>query len=83
MVSKAPSSRAGEGAARLTLKLAKRARRCSASENDDRYCWAELLKRVFSVDGWQCPCCGKPMKLRALVVREEGALKGVRGLLRA
>ncbi|MFT6234561.1 MAG: hypothetical protein ACJAZO_005084 [Myxococcota bacterium] len=28
--------------------------------------WAELLWRVFAVDGWRCPRCGGPMTLRAV-----------------
>ena len=28
--------------------------------------WAELLWRVFAVDGWRCPRCDRPMTLRAV-----------------
>jgi hypothetical protein len=28
--------------------------------------WAELLWRVFAVDGWRCARCGRPMTLRAV-----------------
>ena len=28
--------------------------------------WAELLWRVFAVDGWRCPRCGGPMTLRTV-----------------
>jgi hypothetical protein len=29
--------------------------------------WAELLARVFRVQGWRCPRCDLPMTLRAVV----------------
>jgi hypothetical protein len=29
--------------------------------------WSELLKRVFDVDGFLCPTCNRPMRLRALI----------------
>jgi len=28
--------------------------------------WAELLRRVFAVDGWRCPHCGGRMTLRVV-----------------
>ena len=30
--------------------------------------WAELLKRVFAVDGFACPGCGGPLALRCIVL---------------
>ena len=31
--------------------------------------WAWLLRYVFDVDGWACPECNKPMKLRTVIIR--------------
>jgi hypothetical protein len=44
--------------------------------------WADLLQRVFSVDGWRC-ACGRRMELRAIVVRPPASVRVLRGLLRA
>ena len=45
--------------------------------------WAELLRRVFGVDGWQCPCCGKRMTLRTIVIGAPASTRIVSGLLHA
>ena len=34
-------------------------------------------------DGWACPHCNKPMKLRSIVIREPATTQVVSGLLRA
>ena len=34
---------------------------------DGKDSWAELLRRVFANDGFQCPECGKQMRLRAII----------------
>ena len=33
-----------------------------------RLSWAQLLERVFGLDGWRCPRCGEPMRLRTVVM---------------
>ena len=50
------------------------------SKNPDRATWAELPKRAFGKDGWNCDRCDKPMKLRALVVNPPPTTRIVRGL---
>jgi hypothetical protein len=40
--------------------------------------WADLLERVFAVDGWR-RACGKTMELRTIVIRPPAT----RGVLRA
>ena len=42
-----------------------------------------MLHRVFKVDGWACPHCNKPMKLRSIVIREPATMRVVSGLLRS
>jgi hypothetical protein len=42
--------------------------------------WAYLLARVFKVDAFQCPHCGKPMDLRCVVVRPPASTRILRGL---
>ena len=41
------------------------------------------LRRVFRVDGWECPHCAKPMKLRSIVIREPATTRVLSGLLRS
>ncbi|MBM4393552.1 MAG: hypothetical protein FJ090_20705, partial [Deltaproteobacteria bacterium] len=45
--------------------------------------WAELLRRVFGVDGWACPDCGERMRLRTVVVGSPASTTIVTGLLRS
>jgi len=42
--------------------------------------WAYLLARVFQVDPFRCPHCGKPMELRCVVVRPPASSRILRGL---
>ena len=52
--------------ARAALKLSKQ--ECKRSRRaEEALCWAELLQRVFKVNGWECPHCQQPMALRTLV----------------
>jgi hypothetical protein len=44
--------------------------------------WAELLKRTFDVDGFQCPRCGGRMRLHAVVLDATVARKVLRDLVR-
>ena len=85
VVPKVPSSSEAEREARASLRLAKR----GAAHGRDKVAgdapagWAELLKRVFGVDGWACPDCGKPMRLRTVVVGMPTSTTVVTGLLRS
>ena len=45
--------------------------------------WAELLKRVFAVDGFACPGCGGPLALRCIVLNPVTARRIIAGLQRA
>lgn len=60
VVPKPPPETPTEAERRLSRTLRKGA--CSPAL---RATWAELLTRVFAVDGWQCPSCGRQMRLRA------------------
>ncbi len=50
---------------------------------DARPGWAELLKRVFDVDGFACPGCGGPLALRCIVVNPPATTRILAGLERA
>ena len=45
--------------------------------------WARLLWRVFGVAGFECPNCGGPMHLRALVARPPATVKVLNSLRRS
>jgi hypothetical protein len=45
--------------------------------------WAELLHRVFGLDGWACPLCGQQMVLRAVVLGPPATFRVLEGLARA
>lgn len=85
VVPKVPSSDEARQEARAALRLVKRdAKRGRDKLPDDAPLgWAELLKRVFGVDGWQCPDCGKPMRLRTVVEGAPAALTITTSLLRS
>ena len=44
--------------------------------------WSTLLKRVFDVDGFECPLCDQRMRLRAVVL-PPATLRVLGGLERA
>jgi len=85
VVPKAPSSAEAEREARLSLRLTKAAAKRGREKvaDDAPLGWAELLKRVFGVDGWECPDCGKRMQLRTVVVNPPASTTILRDLLRA
>ena len=84
VVPKVPTSTEAERAERAALKLVKAEHRRATSERAGQApCWAELLRRVFRVDGWECPHCAKPMKLRSIVIREPATTRVLSGLLRS
>ncbi len=39
-----------------------------ASRSSRWMLWSTLLKRVFEVDGFECPLCEQPMRLQAVVL---------------
>ena len=45
--------------------------------------WSQLLWRVFGLDGWLCPHCTKPMKLRTVVIGPPATIRVIDGLERA
>ena len=45
--------------------------------------WAELLRRVFGVDGWECRTCHGRMRLRCVVVNPPATMRILDGLERA
>ena len=84
VVPNVPTSTEAEREARAALKLVKAEdRRARGERAEQRRCWAELLRRVFEYDGWACPHCHKPMKLRSIVIREPATTQVVSGLLKA
>ena len=85
VVPKVPSSTDAEREARASLRLVKRdGKRGRGKLPDDAPLgWAELLKRVFGVDGWECPDCGRRLRLRTVVEGAPAAVTISRSLLRA
>jgi hypothetical protein len=84
VVPKVPTSTEAARAERAALRLVKAEDRKATSERAEQaLCWAELLRRVFRVEGWQCPHCAKPMKLRSIVIREPATTRVLSGLLKA
>lgn len=49
---------------------------------DARLGWADLLERVFAVDGWRC-LCGRTMELRSIVIGPPATTRVLAGLERA
>ncbi len=71
-----PDAAAARRAQRLT-------RRPRLDLTGERPSWAELLKRVFAVDGFACPGCGGPLALRCIVLNPVTARRIIAGLQRA
>jgi hypothetical protein len=87
IVPKVPTSESARAEARLALKLVKRRKEGARTEKDSPG-WAELLRRVFGVDGWQWSpatpaCCGKRMTLRTTVIGAPASTRIESGLLHA
>ena len=83
VVPKVATSDEARATARAELRLVRRAAKRARNAGDEAPCWAELLKRVFGVDGWKCPGCEKRMTLRTIVVGAPASTRIVTGLLRA
>ena len=66
--------------ARRAERLTRRPRVRLAGE---RASWAELLRRVFGVDAYRCPGCGRRLALRTVVVHPPATTKILRDLERA
>jgi hypothetical protein len=45
--------------------------------------WADLLQRVFAVDGFRCPGCGERLRIRSLVINPPATNRIFEGLRRA
>ena len=45
--------------------------------------WSYLLWRTFEVDGYECPNCGKKMRLRTVVIHTPATLDVLEGLTRS
>ncbi len=65
-----------EQARRSSRKLSRRPRWQTAG-------WAWLLERVFGVDGFRCPRCRGPLRLRCVVINPPATLKILSGLARS
>lgn len=50
---------------------------------EQRLTWAELLQRVFRVDGWECPHCREQMSLRTVVIGMPACTRILTGLEKA
>ena len=68
------AQRRGRKLARLDVKV--------ESENTQPS-WADLMWRVFRVDGWRCPDCGGALRLRCVVENPPVATRIIEGLRRA
>jgi len=64
VVPEPPRERPGAAARRRARKLTRR----PEAGGDGRASWAEMLRHSFGKDGWECPECRRPMRLRAVVV---------------
>jgi hypothetical protein len=82
VVPKVPTSteaqRVERAAKRLTRPGATRSERA-----EQRLTWAELLPRVFRVDGWECPHCREQMSLRTVVIGMPACTRILTGLEKA
>ena len=85
---KVPSSTDAQREARASLRRVKRdgKRGCDELPDDAPLGWAELLKRVFGVDGWELsnptPAdCGERMHFRTVVEGSPAALTITTSLL--
>ena len=78
VVPKVPTSTDAQREARASLRLVKRDGKRGRDKlpDDAPLGWAELLKRVFGVDRWECPDCGKRMRLRTVVEGSPAAMTG-------
>jgi hypothetical protein len=83
VIPKVPSSTAAELEARAALRLLKPGKAPAPVTDATPLCWAELLRRVFAVDGWACPDCGRRMSLRTVVLDGKASGRVLTGLLRA
>jgi hypothetical protein len=57
VVPKVPTSTAAEAAARAARRLVKRAAGAPVRSPERPASWAEILRRMFGLDGWSCPRC--------------------------
>ena len=68
VVPKVPTSTDAEKKARDARKLKRRDGPEPSFRAQQALSWADLLQRVFRVDGWECPHCHQAMSLRTVVI---------------
>lgn len=61
----------------------RRSRKLSRKPGWRRLGWADLLQRVFGVDGLRCKHCNGPLHLRCVVVNPPATMRVLAGLQRA
>ena len=75
--------RKAEGAAAVARRRGRKLTKHPERGGDGRWSWAELLRRTFHKDGWSCPSCGKPMRLRVVIEDGPTASRVLTSLCRA
>ena len=55
-----------ETVAERERRIARKLRKGASADGRGKS-WAEILARIFLVDGWLCSGCGKPMRLRSTI----------------
>ena len=83
VVPKVPTSTDAEKAAREARKLKRRDGPEPSFRAQNALSWADLLQRVFRVDGWECPHCKKAMSLRTVVIGVPPCTRILHGLQNA
>ena len=54
----------------------------SISDKDSRSTWAKLIAQVYEVDPLECPRCGSPMRILAVITEPEEVRKILRHLVK-
>ena len=83
VIPRAPTSTDAEKAAREARKLKRRDGPQPSLRAQLALSWADLLQRVFRVDGWECPQCKKAMSLRTVVIGVPACTRILHGLQNA
>ena len=78
-----PTPRPETPAAAAERRARRLSRRPRLHFEGERPSWDDLLRRVFSVEGFQCPTCGGALRLRTLVLNPVLAKRIIAGLQRA
>jgi len=80
VVPKVETSTEGAQASREAKKRKRRDGPAPSLRAQQALSWAELLLRVFRVDGWACPHCQQAMSLRTVVIGVPACTRILRGL---